>query len=56
MRGKGVTLLLSDLRGKAGDSFRLDLLPFNDTAAGLQGSVNVVEVGKLTNIAKLSYQ
>lgn len=56
MQGKGVTLLIGELNGKSGDGFQLDLLPFKAVAADLQGAITSKEVGKLTNIVKLSYQ
>ncbi|MBE0597727.1 MAG: polysaccharide biosynthesis tyrosine autokinase [Desulfuromonadales bacterium] len=55
-RGDGFTLLLDELQGKAGESFRLSLAPFNNVAAGLRNGVRATEVGKGTNIIKLSYQ
>lgn len=55
MQGKGITLLIADLHGKAGDSFRLHLLPFNGTAAGLRSGIKAVEVGKRTNVIQVSY-
>ncbi len=55
MRGKGVTLLLSDLRGKAGDSFRLELLPFDETVEKLQKKLKVKELGKKTDIILIVY-
>jgi tyrosine-protein kinase Etk/Wzc len=55
MRSKGVTLLLNDLRGKKGDGFRLDLLPFNASVDGLRSKVKAAEVGKKTNIISVSY-
>jgi tyrosine-protein kinase Etk/Wzc len=55
LQGQGFTLLLHELRGKAGDSFRLDLLPFNETVKALRNGLKAVEVGKKTNIISLSY-
>ncbi len=55
MRGKGITLLLSDLRGKAGDSFRLELLPFDETVEKLQKKLKVKELGKKTDIILIAY-
>ena len=55
LRGKGVTLLLNDLRGNKGDSFHLDLLPFNASVDGLRKTVKATEVGKKTNIISVSY-
>jgi tyrosine-protein kinase Etk/Wzc len=50
-----LTLLIKDLKGQAGDSFRLNLKPFNRTAESLRKSFKVSEVGKKTNIIKISY-
>ncbi len=55
MRGRGMTLLLADLRGARGDTFRLDLLPFNATVDALRKSVKADEVGKKTNIMSVAY-
>jgi tyrosine-protein kinase Etk/Wzc len=55
MQGKGVTLLLTDLRGKSGDSFRLTLLPLQNIAAGLKGGFKATEVGIRTGIIRISY-
>ena len=56
MQGKGIKLLIADLRGKAGDSFKLELLPFNDTVEGFRKQIKVAEVGKKTNIMRLTYR
>lgn len=55
MRGRGVTLLLSELRGKVGDAFRLKLLPFDETVERLQKKLKVKEQGKKTNIIRITY-
>ena len=55
MQGKEVTLLLSDLRGRRGDSFLLTLLPFDAAVAALQGGITVKEQGRATSILRASY-
>jgi tyrosine-protein kinase Etk/Wzc len=56
MRGRGVSLFIKDLRGKQGDSFRLTLLPFNDTVERLRKQIKVAEVGKKTNVMSVTYR
>lgn len=56
MRGRGISLLLNDLRGNKGDSFRLDLLNFNQTVDDLRKQIKAEEVGKKTNIMSASYR
>jgi tyrosine-protein kinase Etk/Wzc len=55
MQGKGVTLFLTDLRGKAGDSFHLQLLPLQNLAVKLKAGFKAIEVGNRTNIIRISY-
>jgi len=55
LRGEGIDLLIADLVGKKGDSFRLRLLPFNRTVQGLREKTRASELGKKTNIIKLAY-
>ena len=55
LRTGTLTLLVSELKGQKGDSFRLRQLSFNAVAAGLQKAVRASEVGKKTNIIKVSY-
>ncbi len=55
MIGKGMSLLLTDIKGEKGDSFGLKLLPFNKTVKDLRDNVNASEVGKKTNIISLTY-
>jgi tyrosine-protein kinase Etk/Wzc len=55
-RGDGFSLLLDDLQGKPGDAFRLTLTSFNATVNTLREAVRASEVGKGTNIIRLSYQ
>jgi len=55
LRGKGLTLLLSNLTGEKGDTFRLQIRPFNGTVAALRRNINASEVGKKTNIISVAY-
>ncbi len=55
MQGKGITLQLDDLKGKPGDTCGLVLHSFNGTVSGLQKQTKAVEVGKKTNIIRISY-
>ena len=52
----GFTLLLDGLTGRPGDSCRLDLLPFNATAADVRKTIKASEVGKKTNVIDISYE
>lgn len=54
-RGKGLTLLLTDLQGEKGKSFSIRKLPFNGTVNGLRSRIKASEVGKKTNIISVSY-
>lgn len=56
LRGNGVSLLLKDLNGARGDSFRLTLLPFNETVAKLRKDIKAAEVGKKTNVISVTYR
>ncbi len=55
MQGKGITLFINKLHGKAGDRFKLELLPFNGTVGNLQKTIKVKEVGRKSNIIEISY-
>ena len=55
MQGKGVSLLLNDLKGQTGDSFRLILVPFDIAVEGLQGGIKAAEQGRMTSIIRASY-
>jgi tyrosine-protein kinase Etk/Wzc len=55
LRGKGLTLLLTNLTGEKGESFGLRISPFNATVAGLRNGIQASEVGKKTNIISVSY-
>jgi len=56
MQGNGgISLLLTTLRGNAGDSCHLKLIPINGRAKSLGNAIKAVEVGKKTNIVRISY-
>lgn len=42
--------------GRTGDRLRLERLPLHEVAGGLMGGIRAVEMGKGTNILRLSYQ
>lgn len=52
----GVTLLVSELRGSPGDTFKLELLNFNKVVQAVRSTVKVSELGKKTNIIRIAYQ
>ncbi|MBC8018993.1 MAG: polysaccharide biosynthesis tyrosine autokinase [Verrucomicrobia bacterium] len=54
IRTPNLTLLLSDVKGQPGDSFRLQQNNFNRTVEGLRKSIKASEVGKKTNIIKVT--
>jgi len=56
VRGAGLSLLLKDLHGEAGASFRLTLVDFNLRVRQLREAIRAREVGKRTNVVRLSYQ
>lgn len=56
LKNETLTLLVKELKGEPGDSFRLKLRPFNRAAEGLRKRFKVAEVGKKTNIIKISYR
>lgn len=51
----GFSLLLNELKGDKGDSFRLKLLPAENIAMGLKSKFKATEVGNRTNIVRISY-
>ena len=53
---EGFSLLLDQLQGAPGDSFVLTLSPFNQTVSSLRAGFNASELGKGTNIIRLSYR
>jgi len=55
IKKKGFSLLLTDLKGQTGDSFKLRLLPFNDIVASLQAGIKAAEQGRQTGIIRASY-
>lgn len=55
-RAEGVSLMLTGLEGPSGGKFDLTLAPFNATVRNLREAVRAAEVGKGTDVIKLSYQ
>ena len=51
---QGLTLLLNEIQGKRGDFFRLQQLPFNGTVQGVMGATRASQVGKFTNVIKVT--
>ncbi|MCK5914227.1 MAG: polysaccharide biosynthesis tyrosine autokinase [Desulfuromusa sp.] len=56
LQGQGIELLLTDLGGEKGDSFRLTKLSFNGTVRGLRQQISASQKGKKTNILEISYR
>ncbi len=56
LRAGGVEIHFSRISGKAGEGFRLSLLPFDETVQGVREAIRASEVGKGTNIIRLTYQ
>src|SRR3972149_4417368 len=52
----GLNRLIGSLKGKASDSFRLALLPFNETVNGLRAGIQASETKRMTNVILLSYR
>ena len=55
LKTNNLTLLISDIKGKSGDKFRLKQAPLYPTADSLRRSIKASEVGKKTNIVKVVY-
>ena len=55
LQGEGIELLLTDLQGKKGDSFRLTLKSFNGTVRELRQQISASQKGKQTNIFGVTY-
>jgi len=55
-RKAGLSLMLTDLHGPQKGAFQLTLAPFNQTVKGLREGINASEVGKGTNIIRISYR
>jgi tyrosine-protein kinase Etk/Wzc len=56
LRGEGITLLISDIKGKTGDSFDLAQLQFSKTVENLRKKIKAAEVGKKTNVIGIKYR
>ena len=54
VRTQSLTLLLDEIQGKRGDQFRLRQRPFNGSVQGVMGSTKVSQVGKFTNVIKVT--
>ncbi|MGB5219243.1 MAG: polysaccharide biosynthesis tyrosine autokinase [Smithella sp.] len=55
LKTKDFSLLLNNVKGAKGDSFRLNLSSFNATAESLRKSIKANEVGRMTGIIRASY-
>jgi len=55
VRTRDLTLLLDEIQGKKGDRFRLRQHNFNGSVASLRGAIKASEVGKKTNVIKVTY-
>lgn len=55
MQKNGFSLLLNDVKGEKGDSFRLELVPFYSAVEGIRGNIKAVEQGRQTGIIKVSF-
>ena len=55
LRKDGFSLLLTDLRGRAGDSFQLAQSSFENVVAGIQAGIKASEQGRMTGILRVSY-
>jgi len=55
LRGPEVSLVLNGLQGQPGDSCRLTLASFGRTVKQLREAIGAAEVGKGTNIIRISY-
>jgi tyrosine-protein kinase Etk/Wzc len=56
LRAEGATLMLEELEGKVGDGFQLSLVPLHAAAQRIQGGIRADEVGRGTDVIRLSYQ
>jgi len=52
----GFRLLLTDIKGKKGQSFRLELLSLEELTEKLRKNIKAAEAGRLTSIIRVSYQ
>jgi len=55
LKVKDFSLLLNNVKGDKGDSFRLRLASLNATAEGLRRQIKANEVGRMTGIIRASY-
>ncbi|HDQ03882.1 MAG TPA: polysaccharide biosynthesis tyrosine autokinase [Deltaproteobacteria bacterium] len=56
MQVNGFRLLLTDIEGETGDSFRLNLLSTDQVVEGLREKIKAAEAGRMTSIINVSYQ
>ncbi|HOX99644.1 MAG TPA: polysaccharide biosynthesis tyrosine autokinase [Smithella sp.] len=55
MKQNGFSLLLDNIKGNPGDSFRLELAPFENVVDAVRNNIKAVEQGRQTGIIKVSY-
>ncbi len=55
VKNQTIALLIREIKGKSGDSFRLKQHNFNKTVETLRRAIKASEVGKKTNIIKVTY-
>jgi tyrosine-protein kinase Etk/Wzc len=55
VKTRDLTLMISEIKGRSGDRFRMQLRPFNSTVKALRNNVKASEVGKKTNIIKVTF-
>jgi tyrosine-protein kinase Etk/Wzc len=56
MQKEGFRLLLDNIKGEAGNSFRVELLSADQIVQKLREEIKASEAGRLTSIIKVSYQ
>jgi tyrosine-protein kinase Etk/Wzc len=55
VRTQSLTLLLNEIQGKKGDGFRLRQHSFNDSVERLRKEIRVAQLGRKTNVVKVTY-
>ena len=56
MQKEGFRLLLDNIKGEAGNSFRVELLSADGIVEALRSQIKASEAGRMTSIIKVSYQ
>jgi len=56
LQANGLRLLLTDIKGKKGQSFRLEILSLEELTEKLRKNIKAAEAGRLTSIIRVSYQ